>query len=131
MVAASACDAVKFQKRVPELCVPRAQWEIPRETPWGLMSYIDYKRRIELSDADYQQIAAHAKARGLIWFASCWDEPSVDFIARFDPPCFKVASASMTDDALLRHTRAQGKPILLSTGGSTQEQVDHAVSLLG
>jgi sialic acid synthase SpsE len=131
MVVDAGCDAVKFQKRVPELCVPRSQWEVFRETPWGVMTYLDYRRRIELGESEYREIDSHARARGIAWFASCWDEPSVDFIARFDPPCFKIASASLTDDSLLRHVRAQGKPIILSTGGSTQEQVDHAVDVLG
>jgi N-acetylneuraminate synthase len=126
----NGCDAVKFQKRTPELCVPESQWHIPRETPWGLISYLDYKRKIEFGLDEYQAIDAHCRALGIAWFASCWDAPSVDFIERFGPPCYKVASASLTDDALLAHTRKAGRPILLSTGMSTLEQIDHAVNQL-
>lgn len=124
------CDAVKFQKRTPDLCVPKSQWDLPRETPWGIVSYIEYKRRIEFGEEDYAAIDAHCREREIPWFASCWDVPSVDFIERFAPPCYKVPSASLTDDDLLLHTAAKERPILLSTGMSTLEQIDHAVSLL-
>jgi N-acetylneuraminate synthase len=126
----SGCDAVKFQKRTPELCVPKAQWDFPRETPWGVMSYIDYKRKIEFGESEYAAIDEHCKRNNIPWFASCWDEPSVDFIERLSPPCYKVASASLTDDALLQHTRKTARTMLLSTGMSTLSQIDHAVSLL-
>ncbi len=124
------CDAVKFQKRTPDLCVPKSQWDLPRETPWGIVSYIEYKRRIEFGEEAYAAIDAHCREREIPWFASCWDVPSVDFIERFAPPCYKVPSASLTDDDLLLHTASKGRPILLSTGMSTLEQIDHAVSLL-
>lgn len=124
------CDAVKFQKRTPDLCVPKSQWDLPRETPWGIVSYIEYKRRIEFGEETYAAIDAHCREREIPWFASCWDVPSVDFIERFAPPCYKVPSASLTDDDLLLHTASKGRPILLSTGMSTLEQIDHAVSLL-
>jgi N-acetylneuraminate synthase len=127
--ALAGCDAVKFQKRTPELCVPPEQRDIQRETPWGVMTYMDYRYRVEFDEDQYAAIDRYCKDKGIAWFASCWDEPSVDFIEKFDPPCYKMASASLTDDALLRHTVATGKPMLLSTGMSTMEEIEHAVSL--
>src|SRR5690606_2176055 len=96
----AGCDAVKFQKRTPELCVPPEQRAIQRETPWGVMSYLDYRYRVELGEAEYRVVDAYCRDRGIAWFASCWDEPSVDFIETFAPPCYKIASASLTDTAL-------------------------------
>jgi N-acetylneuraminate synthase len=127
--ALAGCDAVKFQKRTPELCVPPEQRDIQRETPWGVMTYMDYRYRVEFDEDQYAAIDRYCKDKGIAWFASCWDEPSVDFIEKFNPPCYKMASASLTDDALLRHTVATGKPMLLSTGMSTMEEIEHAVSL--
>ena len=126
----SGCDAVKFQKRTPEICTPKDQWEIERETPWGRMTYIDYRHRVEFSQDDYDEIDRYCRELGLDWFASCWDEPSVDFLARYEPPAFKFASASLTDDALLQYTADVGAPLIASSGMSTMEQIDHAMSLL-
>jgi N-acetylneuraminate synthase len=131
LAAHTGCDAVKFQKRTPEVCVPKDQWNIVRDTPWGTMTYIDYKHRIEFGEKEYGEIDHHCREVGIAWFASCWDEPSVDFIDRFGPPCYKIASACLTDDSLLKYTRAKGRPIVLSTGMSTLAQVDHAVDVLG
>jgi N-acetylneuraminate synthase len=129
--ALAGCDAVKFQKRTPELAVPREQWDVVRETPWGTMSYIDYKRRIEFGQREYEAIARHCRARGIAWFASCWDEEAVAFMERFDPPCHKVASAVLTDTELLRLMRRGGRPMILSTGMSTIEEIDEAVAAVG
>lgn len=126
----AGCDAVKFQKRTPELCVPPEQRDIPRETPWGLITYMEYRYKVEFGYEQYAEIDRYCKQQGIIWFASCWDVPSVDFIEQFDPPCYKVASASLTDDELLLRVNATGKPILLSTGMSTMDEIRHAVSLL-
>jgi N-acetylneuraminate synthase len=128
--ALAGCDAVKFQKRTPELCVPAEQRDIPRETPWGVMTYMEYRRRVEFGARQFAEIDRYCKSKEIAWFASCWDEPSVDFINSFDPPCYKVASASLTDDALLKHTAATGRPLIISTGMSTLEEIDHAVSLM-
>lgn len=125
------CDAVKFQKRTPELCVPPEQRNLMRETPWGIMTYMEYRYRVEFGQGDYQEIDAYCKRQDIAWFASCWDEASVDFIEPFAPPCYKLASACLTDDALLKHHRATGRPLILSTGMSTIEQIDHAVDVLG
>jgi len=125
------CDAVKFQKRTPELCVPPEQRNLMRETPWGIMTYLEYRHRVEFARPDYEELDAYAKKQRVAWFASCWDEASVDFIEQFAPPCYKIASACLTDDNLLRHHRQYGRPIILSTGMSTVEQIDHAVEVLG
>ncbi len=129
--ADAGCDAVKFQKRTPEVCTPRDQWDIERDTPWGRMTYIDYRHRVEFGVDEYAAIDAHARRRGIDWFASPWDEESVDFLEQFEVPAHKVASACLTDDALLRRLRATGKTIILSTGMSTMRQIRHAVEVLG
>jgi N-acetylneuraminate synthase len=129
--AKAGCDAVKFQKRTPELCVPVDQRSRRRETPWGEMSYLEYRYKIELGEPEYRAIDAHCRSKGIHWFASCWDEPSVDFIQQFKPVAYKIASASLTDSALLQHTRRQGAPVILSTGMSTDQEIAAAVQVLG
>lgn len=130
VAALFGCDAVKFQKRTPELCVPRDQWDKERDTPWGRMTYIEYRHRIEFGAVEYEQIDAHCRQKGIHWFASCWDEPSVDFMERFDPPCYKIASASLTDEKLLACKVKTGKPLILSTGMSTMAEIERAVASL-
>jgi N-acetylneuraminate synthase len=129
--ARAGCDAVKFQKRCPELCVPRDQWDLPRETPWGVMRYLDYKRRLEFSEREYAEISKLCRKLQILWFASCWDLQSVEFMERFDPPCYKAASASLTDHDLLRAMKATGRPLMMSTGMSTSSQIRHAVQAVG
>ena len=129
--ARAGCDAVKFQKRTPELCVPKDQWEKQRETPWGTMSYIDYKRKTEFGLTEYTAIDDYCRALGIDWFASCWDEPSVDFMEQFRPVMYKMASASLTDRPLLDRVRATGRPLMLSTGMSTQDEITQAVEWVG
>ncbi len=124
-------DAVKFQKRTPELCVPPEQRDKMRETPWGYVSYLDYRYKVEFGEKEYAAIDAYCAERNLQWFVSVWDEPSVDFMEPFDPVCYKIPSASLTDHDLLRRVRATGKPILISTGMSTMEQIEAAVEVLG
>lgn len=125
------CDAVKFQKRTPDACVPAEQRDLMRETPWGIMTYLEYRHRLEFGQKEYDEISSYSRKQGILWFASCWDEASVDFIEQFAPPCYKIASACLTDDALLRHHRSYGRPLVLSTGMSTIEEIDHAVEVLG
>jgi N-acetylneuraminate synthase len=127
----SGCDAVKFQKRTPKICVPRDQWEKERETPWGRMTYIEYRHRMEFSKEAYEEIDNYCRSRGIHWFASCWDEQSVDFIEQFDPPLYKGSSASLTDLDLLKKMKSTGKPIMISTGMSTMEEITRAVDILG
>jgi len=127
----AGADAVKFQKRTPELCVPRDQWDIERETPWGRMTYISYRHRVEFTRDDYAQIDRHCRERDILWFASCWDEQAVEFMEQFDPPCYKAASASLTDTALLQKKKNTGRPLIISTGMSTMEEIESAVETIG
>jgi N-acetylneuraminate synthase len=130
VAVAAGCDAVKFQKRTVEVVYTAEELAKPRENPFGATNG-DLKRALEFGIADYEEIDAYCKAVKIPWLVSCWDEQSVDLMKHFDLPCFKIASASLTDDNLLRHTRATGKPLILSTGRSTLEEVDHAVEVLG
>ncbi len=127
----AGCDAVKFQKRNPEKAVPPDYQNVIRETPWGLMSYLDYRRKVEFGYQEYQAIDNYAREKNILWFASCWDEDSVDFIEQFSPPCYKIASASLTDVSLLRKVRNKGRPVILSTGMSTMDEIKKAVDILG
>lgn len=131
IAAEAGLDAVKFQKRTPELCTPRDQWEIERDTPWGRMTYLDYRHRVEFGESEYRAIDEYARAKGIDWFASLWDVESVGFLAQFDVVAHKVASASLTDDQLLRALRDTGRTVILSTGMSTPAQIRHAVEVLG
>jgi N-acetylneuraminate synthase len=126
----AGCDAVKFQKRTVDVVYSKAELARPRESPFGT-SNGDLKRGLELDRAAYAEIDEYCRALGIMWFASCWDEASVDFIEAFAPPCYKIASASLTDDDLLRHHSQYGRPIILSTGMSDLAEIDHAVEVLG
>ncbi|OGC10908.1 N-acetylneuraminate synthase [candidate division WOR-1 bacterium RIFOXYC2_FULL_37_10] len=130
VAAASGCNAVKFQKRNPELCVPVSQRDIVRETPWGNMTYFEYRKRVEFEKNEYDEIERFCKEIGITWFASAWDMDSVDFLEKYNIPCYKIPAAKLTDDALLKHVRKQGRSIILSTGMSSLEQLDHAVDIL-
>ncbi|MBP1701965.1 MAG: N-acetylneuraminate synthase [Chloroflexi bacterium] len=127
----AGCDAVKFQKRTPEKAVPPEYQNIMRETPWGIISYLEYRRKVEFGFDEYNEIDRYCQDKGILWFASCWDEDSVDFIEQFSPPCYKIASASLTDIRLLNKIRSKGRPIILSTGMSTFEEIEQGVSTLG
>jgi len=127
----AGCDAVKFQKRTPEICVPKDQWNIERETPWGRMTYLEYRYKVEFTKEDYTEIDRYCKEKGILWFASCWDEPSVEFMEQFNPPCYKAASASLTDIELLKKKKATGRPLIISTGMSTMEEIETAVEAIG
>lgn len=126
----TGCDAVKFQKRTPEICVPEEQKSIPRETPWGSMTYFEYKKRIEFEQNEFEQIDAYAKKIGIDWFASPWDVPSVNFLEAFNVPCQKIASACLTDSELLTAINKTKTTTILSTGMSSMQEIDKAVSLL-
>jgi N-acetylneuraminate synthase len=130
MADAAGCNAVKLQKRTVDVVYTAEELAKPRENPFGLTNG-DLKRGLELGLEQYREIDRFCREIGIPWFASCWDEGSVDFIEQFHPPCYKMASATLTDDDLLRHTRAKGQPIILSTGMSTLEEIDHAVEVLG
>ncbi len=124
-------DAVKFQKRTPEVCTPPEQQKQMRETPWGYITYLDYRRRVEFGEKEYREIDRYCKKKKITWFASVWDEPAVDFLERFDLPAYKIPSAALTDHNLLRYVRKTGRPVILSTGMSTMEQIHQAVEVLG
>lgn len=127
----SGCNAVKFQKRTPELCVPKNQWDIERDTPWGKMTYIEYRHKMEFTKEQFDEIVNYCLEKNIIWFASCWDEIAVDFVEEFEPVMYKIASASLTDaDLLLKH-KSLNKPLILSTGMSTMEEIESAVKILG
>ncbi|MDP3583403.1 MAG: N-acetylneuraminate synthase family protein [Ignavibacteria bacterium] len=128
--AFAGCDAVKFQKRTPELCVPQDQWNIERDTPWGRITYLEYKHKIEFGFSEYEQIDFYCKEKGIDWFVSAWDEESVEFIEQFNPIAYKIASATLTDEDLLYRILQTQKPVILSTGMSTMEEIDEAVNNL-
>jgi N-acetylneuraminate synthase len=130
VAALAGCSAVKFQKRTVDVVYSAEELARPRENPFGPTNG-DLKRGLEFGHDHYRAIDSHSKSQGIAWFASCWDEASVDFMEQFAPPCYKIASASLTDKALLKHHRATGRPIVLSTGMSTIEQMDRAVEILG
>lgn len=123
-------DAVKFQKRTVDVVYSEEELLRPRESPFGNTNG-DLKRGLEFNEEQYKIIDEYCKKQGIIWFASCWDENSVDFIEKFNPPCYKIASASLTDDDLLKYHKKTGRPIIISTGMSTTEEVEHAVKILG
>ena len=130
VAVAAGCDAVKFQKRTVEIVYTEKELAQPRPNPFGETNG-DLKRGLEFDAEDYAEISNFCKQVKIDWFVSPWDEKSVDFVEKFNPPVYKVASASLTDDNLLRHVRATGKPVIASTGMSTYEEIDHAVNVLG
>ncbi|MBT5470612.1 MAG: N-acetylneuraminate synthase, partial [Nitrospina sp.] len=128
--AEAGCNAVKFQKRTVDVVYTPEELARPRENPFGATNG-DLKRGLEFGLAEYREIDRYCKNLKIDWFVSCWDEASVDFMEQFNPPCYKIASASLTDDDLLRHHRKYGRPIILSTGMSTMAEIEHAVEVLG
>ncbi len=126
----AGCDAVKFQKRTVTKVYTPEELDVYRPNYYGSTNR-DLKNGLELSYEDYCEIDDYCKTKKIMWFASCWDKDSVDFIEQFDVPCHKIASALLTDDELLLHIKKTGKPILLSTGMSTMAEIRHAVDLLG
>ncbi len=126
----SGCSAVKFQKRTPEICVPKDQWDIQRDTPWGRMSYIDYRRKVEFNKEKFTELVAYCKQKNITWFASCWDENAFEFIRQYNPPVYKIASPCLTDHELLEMHRELNKPVILSTGMSTMKEITDAVNIL-
>lgn len=126
----AGCNAIKFQKRTIDVVYSQEELSRPRESPFGSTNG-DLKSGLEFGMEEYREVDRYCRDKKIPWFASCWDEQSVDFIGQFDVPCYKIASASLTDDGLLRHIRGKRRSIILATGMSTLEQVDHAVEVLG
>jgi N-acetylneuraminate synthase len=129
--AHAGADAVKFQKRTPAVCTPPEQQKQKRDTPWGYISYLDYRYKVEFELEQYQQIDNTCHELGIAWLASVWDEPSVDFLEQFETPAYKVPSASLTDIKLLKYARQTGKPIIISTGMSTMDEIQRGVGAIG
>lgn len=127
----AGADAVKFQKRTPKICTPPEQQKQMRDTPWGYITYLDYRYKVEFGEEQYREIDRYCKQQGINWMVSVWDEQSVDFMEKFDTPAYKVPSASLTDHNLLKHVRATGKPIIVSTGMSTMDQIKSGVDAVG
>tara|TARA_R110001592_G_scaffold317726_1_gene594652 strand:- start:8071 stop:8901 length:831 start_codon:yes stop_codon:yes gene_type:complete len=128
--AAAGCDAVKFQKRNPDICVPEHQKSVMRDTPWGEMTYLDYKYKVEFGKEEYDEIDRYCKDKGIAWSASPWDLDSLEFLNQYDIPFIKIASASITDKELLKKTCETGKKVIISTGMSSEEEIDEAVDIL-
>ena len=126
----AGCDAVKFQKRNPDVCVPEKQKSVMRETPWGYITYLDYKYKVEFEKDEYDVIDEYCKNLGIHWFASPWDVDSVNFLSQYSIPALKVPSASLNDTELLLAMESTKIPIILSTGMSTEKEVDEAINLL-
>jgi len=127
----AGADAVKFQKRTPEVSTPLEQQKQMRETPWGYITYLEYRYKVEFNEAQYREIDKYCKEKGITWMVSVWDEPSVDFMEKFDTPAYKIPSASLTDHKLLKYARKTGKPVIISTGMSTMEQIHKGVAAVG
>jgi N-acetylneuraminate synthase len=124
-------DAVKFQKRTPDIATPLEQQNQMRETPWGYITYLEYRYKVEFGAEQYEEIDRYCKSKGIAWLVSVWDQPSVDFMEQFDTPAYKIPSASLTDFGLIRRARATGKPLILSSGMSTMEQIWKGVESAG
>jgi N-acetylneuraminate synthase len=127
----AGADAVKFQKRTPEICTPPEQQKQMRETPWGYITYLDYRYKVEFGEEQYREIERYCKEKKIDWMVSVWDKPSVDFMEQFDTPAYKVPSASLTDHNLLKHVRKTGKPVIISSGMSTMDQIKRGVEVVG
>ena len=127
VAAVAGCDAVKFQKRNPDVCVPEHQKSVMRETPWGTMTYLEYKYKVEFEKEEYDEIDSYCKQRGIDWSASPWDLDSLRFLDQYDLPFIKMPSAMMTNEPLMRAAAKTGKKIIFSSGMSTLEETDKAV----
>lgn len=130
--AAYACNwhCVKFQKRTPAVCVPEHQKNAIRETPWGKMTYLEYRYKVEFEDKEYSYIDRYCREKPIAWTASVWDPESLEFILTYNVPFIKIPSAKLTEGDLLKAAAASGKPVILSTGMSTMEEIDIAVDIL-
>ena len=126
----SGCDAVKFQKRNPDVCVPNHQKDIIRNTPWGKMSYLEYKYKIEFNRKEYNEIDRYCKERGIAWSASPWDLDSLEFLSQYDIPFIKIPSAMIINEDLMFAAKRTGKKVIISTGMSTFDEIERAITIL-
>lgn len=127
---ATGWNAVKFQKRCPDIAVPEAQKGVMRDTPWGRMTYLEYKKRIEFEKPEYDVINQYCSEKPMAWTASPWDMPSLEFLLQYDVPFIKIASATNDNRDILIEACKSGKPLIVSTGMSTLEEIDATVDLL-
>ena len=127
----AGCNAVKFQKRTPEICVPKNQWQVVRDTPWGKMTYIKYKKKIEFNLSQYKKLKKYADKLNIDFVVSCWDQEAVKFMQKIKTPFYKIASACITDIGLLKLLKKTNKPLIMSTGMSTEAQINKCAKLLG
>jgi N-acetylneuraminate synthase len=123
-------DCVKFQKRTPELCVPEHQKKVMRDTPWGRMTYLEYRYRVEFEKEQYDYIDRYCREKPIAWTASIWDLKSLEFLLQYDIPFIKIPSAKLTENEFLVESAKSGKPVVLSTGMSKVEEIDAAVEIL-
>ena len=130
IAAVAGCDAVKFQKRNPDVCVPEHQKNVMRDTPWGEMTYLEYKYKVEFGKEEYDEIDSYCKAQGIRWSASPWDRDSLEFLSQYDIPFIKIPSAMLTNYTLINAASLTGKDVILSVGMSTIEEIDAAVNIL-
>ena len=130
VASVSGCDAVKFQKRNPDVCVPEHQKSVMRDTPWGRMTYLDYKYKAEFQKEEYDEIDRYCKEKGIEWSASPWDLDSLEFLLQYDIPWIKIPSAMITNEKLMKASADTGKKIIFSTGMSTYEEIDQAIEWL-
>lgn len=127
----AGADAVKFQKRIPDVATPPEQQNQMRETPWGYITYLDYRHKVEFNKEQYREIDRYCRERKIDWMVSVWDEGSVDFMESFDTPAYKVPSASLTDHKLLKYVRRTGRSMIISSGMSTMDQIRRGVDAIG
>ncbi len=130
IAAASGCDAVKFQKRNPDVCVPEHQKSLARDTPWGRMTYLEYKYKVEFWEKEYDIIDKYCRQQGIAWSASPWDLDSLEFLLQYDVPFIKIPSAMLTNLELIKASAKSGKKVILSTGMSTEEEIHEAICVL-
>lgn len=126
----AGCDAVKFQKRNPDICVPEHQKNILKDTPWGKITYLEYKYKMEFHKKEYDEIDKYCKEKSIQWSASPWDIESLNFLLQYDIPFIKIPSAMLTNTELLLVSKNSGKKVILSTGMSTEDEINTAVKLL-
>ncbi len=120
-------DYVKIQKRTPDLCVPDDQKQKLKETPWGTMTYLDYKKKIEFNEEQIKELFDYAIEIGVEFFASVWDIPSVDLMHKYTD-IGKIPSALITDIELCKYARSKFRKLMISTGMSTEEEIETCVN---
>jgi len=127
---ATGWNCAKFQKRTPDICVPENQKNVLKQTPWGEMTYLAYKHKVEFQKNEYDYINKYAKEKPVDWTTSVWDLPSLEFMMQYDVPFLKIPSAKITDTELIEQTAKTGKPLFISSGMSTMEEIDKAINII-